>query len=176
MVPGKGPDKVITPGEENITIRGATERDRDAVVGIFNHYVHDGFAAYPEVPVTREFFDLLSHGAYSFYVLEKEAVVLGFAISRPFLPFSVFNRTALVTYFIDPSHTRRGLGGRLLDHLIQDSRARGIRVILASISSRNVQSLEFHRSHGFQESGRIRSAGIKHGKEFDLVWMQRDLE
>lgn len=45
--------------------------------------------------------------------------------------------------------------------------------LLASISSRNEQSLAFHRKRGFVECGRLRDVGVKFGKSFDVVWMQK---
>jgi len=51
----------------------------------------------------------------------------------------------------------------------------GISSILASISSRNEESIAFHRSLGFRECGRLEAIGRKWGKVFDVVWMQRML-
>jgi len=48
-----------------------------------------------------------------------------------------------------------------------------IKTLLASISSRNKESIAFHKKHGFIECGRFKDIGRKRGKPFDVVWMQK---
>jgi L-amino acid N-acyltransferase YncA len=165
----------MTRAKKNILIRDATEEDREDVIGIFNYYVENGFAAYPEQAVPPGFFSLLAHDAISFIAADNGEGVIGFAILRPFLPFPVFDRTALVTYYVADGHTGQGTGTLLLNRLVRNAQSRGIRVLLANISSRNPGSLAFHRAHGFREVGRFEGAAIKKGQNFDLVWMQRDI-
>jgi phosphinothricin acetyltransferase len=43
---------------------------------------------------------------------------------------------------------------------------------MAHISSLNEGSIRFHAARGFCECGRFRNIGIKHGRPFDMVWMQ----
>jgi phosphinothricin acetyltransferase len=80
-----------------------------------------------------------------------------------------------VTYFIHPDHTGKGLGKRLLGFLEKGALEKGITNLLASISSLNPGSVEFHQKHGFTECGRFRKVGKKKGREFDTVWMQKRL-
>jgi L-amino acid N-acyltransferase YncA len=156
-------------------IRDAEERDAGPVVRIFNYYVQHSFGAYPEEPVPVSFYAFLREGAYAFPVVEHEEGVIGFAILKPFLPFSTFNSTGSVTYFIAPEYTRSGLGTLLLNTLLDAARGRGLHILVASISSRNPQSLNFHKKHGFRECGRLERIGMKFGERFDVIWMQRDV-
>jgi L-amino acid N-acyltransferase YncA len=61
----------------------------------------------------------------------------------------------------------------MLNTLISDARKMKIKTVLASISSLNEESIHFHKKHGFLECGRFGSIGRKHGKSFDVVWMQK---
>ncbi len=90
-------------------------------------------------------------------------------------PTPAFAQTAEVTYFIHPDHTGKGLGKRLLGFLEKGALEKGITNLLASISSLNPGSVEFHQKHGFTECGRFRKVGKKKGREFDTVWMQKRL-
>jgi phosphinothricin acetyltransferase len=154
----------------------ASTDDGKAIIDIFNHYVENTFAAYPEAAVPYEFFGLfmsMSQG-YPFLVAKDgEGKVLGFGLLRPHNPMPAFSRTAEITYFIAPDHTRKGIGGKMLDRLLAEASEMGITSILASISSLNPGSLAFHKKHGFQECGRFVGIGRKKGREFDVVWMQR---
>jgi L-amino acid N-acyltransferase YncA len=150
--------------------------DQKAVIDIFNHYVVNSFAAYPDQPVPYEFFGIMmtfSHGYPAVTVKDRTGTVWGFGILRPHNPMPVFARTAEITCFIAPGMTGKGLGSLVIGYLEMEGKKRGIANILASISSRNEGSIRFHARHGFSECGRFREAGEKHGTLFDIVWMQK---
>ena len=157
------------------TIRPVADGDRDAVIGIFNHYITTSFAAYPDKPVPPAFFTTLKEGAYTFGVIESEGEIVGFGILRPFLPFATFAQTATVTTFIDPAHRHQGYGTKIMEALIQVAITKGIVMLLANISSKNSESLIFHKKSGFFECGRMYEVGFKFNELFDVVWMQKDL-
>jgi L-amino acid N-acyltransferase YncA len=155
-----------------------TEMHREPVIDIFNHYIANSFAAYPEAEVGYAFFDLFLGMARGCRVVVAKAGpgdVVGFAFLHPYHPLSTFRRTAEITYFIHPAHIWRGIGSALLENLIEGARCLGVDCLLANISSRNGDSLAFHRKHGFEECGRFKGVGRKFGEDFDIVWMQRHL-
>jgi phosphinothricin acetyltransferase len=161
---------------EEIELQDLSAADRTAVIDIFNDAIENSFAAYPEHPVSYEFFDMILHSVkgYPSATLRTPAgMVIGFGFLRPYHLIPAFRRTAEISYFIKPEYTGRGLGQRLLDHLLAGARQMEVDCIVASISSLNPPSLKFHRKHGFQECGRFLRVGRKKGTDFDVVWMQR---
>jgi len=60
-----------------------------------------------------------------------------------------------------------------LNVLIKEAKRKGFDTLLASISSLNEISLNFHLKNGFTECGRFKRIGKKFGQDFDEVWMQR---
>lgn len=160
----------------NAIIRIFRETDRIPIRDIFNRFVRESYAAYPEAEVEPDFLDHLLDSVAVFRVLEIDGVVEGFGFVRSFMPLPNFGHTGVLTYFILPEFTRKGLGTNLLDALIEAGRREGIINYLANISSRNEQSLAFHRKHGFQEVGRLLDVGVKFGEPFDIVWMQKKVE
>ena len=72
-----------------------------------------------------------------------------------------------------PKHIRQGLGSALLDLLSEQAEKMGIDSILASVSSRNPDSLKFHLKKGFRECGRLTTVGRKFGQDVDVVLLQR---
>lgn len=157
-------------------IREMQESDRDAVMRIFNHYAETGYAAYPDGPLPVQFFPHLKEGAISAIVLEGDGGIAGFGLLKPFFPFPAFKKTGMVTYFVDPGRTGKGLGTRLFLRLLDDAKKNGLKVLLANISSRNEGSIRFHARHGFAVAGTLAGVGEKFGKPFDVVWMQRTVE
>jgi L-amino acid N-acyltransferase YncA len=153
-----------------------TPADRPAMLDLFNYYVEHGFAAFAEQPLPPAFIDRLldlARGYPALAVKDRAGRLLGFGLLRAHNPLSTFAHTAEITYFLAPEHTRQGLGTRLLHELERGARNKGIRTILAGISSLNEGSLAFHRKHGFLEVGRFRQVAIKRGTLFDVIWMQK---
>lgn len=150
--------------------------DGDQIIDIFNYYVENSFAAYPENKVPYEFFQTflsLTQG-YPFIVAKDlSGKVVGFGSLRPYSPFPTFSEAAEITNFISPEHTGIGIGKRILNSLLEQARRMGVVTILASISSLNPTSLAFHKENGFAECGRFVGIGRKMGQGFDVVWMQR---
>jgi L-amino acid N-acyltransferase YncA len=155
-----------------------TNQHRVSVIEIFNFYIANSFAAYPEQPVDYDFFDRfldIARGYPAVVIKDDSETIVGFAFLHPFRPDNTFRRVAEITYFIRPEHTGKGLGTSILERFRISAKAQGIDTILANISSRNEQSLRFHRSKGFEECGRFRRIGRKFDEDFDVVWMQLDL-
>jgi phosphinothricin acetyltransferase len=137
--------------------------------------VTNSFAAYPADPVGYQFYDRFLNvtRGYPFVVIKDEpGTIVGFAFLHPYEGGPTFRRAAEITYFILPEHTGKGLGTRVLERFKTAARGLGIDTLLANISSRNEDSLSFHRKNGFEECGRFRRVGKKFGEDFDVVWMQ----
>ena len=161
------------------TTRKADDGDTAAIMRVFNYYVENSFAAYPDKHVPEAYFAAMedSGGDYPLYVAEDNAdKVIGFGMLRRHHRASAFDRTAEIGYFILPEHIGKGLGKALLARLKAEALSMGIRILLANVSSLNEKSLRFHRNNGFEECGRFRRIGAKFGKEFDVVWMQKFIE
>jgi phosphinothricin acetyltransferase len=152
--------------------------DREQVIGIFNFYVENSFAAFPDSKVSDEFFDALfklCEGYPAVTVKVDSNRTIGFGMLRAHNPLPAFSRVAAITCFLMPEYTRQGIGTSILSYLIEGARLQGIASLLASISSLNQESISFHSKNGFEECGRLREIGMKRGRLFDLVMMQRML-
>lgn len=160
------------------SIAPMSEDDRQAVIDIFNYYVENGFAAYPEKKLPYEAFDKfveMSKGFPTGSIKDRNGKTVGFGFLSAHNRTPTLSQTAQVTYFIHPDHTGKGLGKMLLRSLEKGAVEIGITNILAHISSLNPGSIRFHEKNGFKECGRFRRVGKKEGREFDTVWMQKML-
>ena len=160
------------------SISPMSNEDREAIMDIFNYYVENSFAAYPENKLPYQAFDMLLKMADGFptgTIKDQSRKIHGFGMLRPHNPMPTFSRTAEVTYFIHPDDTRKGLGNMLLRYLENGAVEKGITNILADISSLNLKSIDFHKKNGFVECGRFKNVAMKKGQLFDTVWMQKVL-
>lgn len=158
-------------------IRAVEARDWQSITAIFNHFVSESFAAYPDQPVDESFFRdrHAAHPEYPFLVAEGDEAVIGFAYLSPFHPAPTMRHSGSLTYFIHPDHTGHGLGSAFLERLLDIGRGMGITNFMAHVSSLNPGSVRFHLTRGFTECGRFANVGIKNGRSFDMVWLQKVL-
>jgi L-amino acid N-acyltransferase YncA len=161
-----------------INLKPLTKAYQKEIIDIFNYYVENSFAAYPEDKVPYDFFDrfLEMCAGYPAIVAQDENVnILGFGMLRAYNPLRTFFQTAEITYFIKPELTGKGIGKLMLEHLLHEGKKKGLTSVLANISSLNVKSINFHKKNGFKECGRFKNVCKKNDKVFDIVYMQKML-
>lgn len=162
-----------------ISFEAMTMEHGKDVMDIFNYYIENSFAAYMEQKLPYEFFEKIiemSKG-YPSYIIKDDNTqkVVGFCYLRAYYLMTVFRQTAELSYFISREETGKGIGKKALAKLEQEASNMGIKHLLASISSKNEQSIMFHRNNGFNECGRLHNVGVKKGEPFDVVWMEKDI-
>jgi phosphinothricin acetyltransferase len=161
-----------------ILLVAITIEDLAGMAGIFNHYVEHTFSTYTETPVSVAAFEELMAicpGYPALLARDESGAMVGFGILRPFSMIPAFFATAELTCYLAPGFTRRGIGTMILQALESAAGELGITSIIASISSLNEDSLQFHLKSGFAESGRLKGIGRKRGVRFDVVYLQKEL-
>ncbi|MBP2133553.1 phosphinothricin acetyltransferase [Methanomicrobium sp. W14] len=154
------------------------EDDRNGIIDIFNWYIENSFAAYPENKVSYEFFDNfleISQKYPSVSVKDEKGNILGFGMLRPHSPVRSFSHTAKITYFIKPGYTGRGIGKEMLNSLQSEGKDFGIKVVIAGISSKNTGSIHFHEKNGFLKCGIFPGVMKKNVEYIDEVWMYKQI-
>lgn len=152
------------------------EEHRKPVIDIYNYYIENSFAAFPEHKLSYSFFDMLlqaTAGYPAIVVKAEHGEVVGFALLRPYHRLPAFKRVAEITYFIKPEYTGKGIGRSILEHFTEEAPKIGIDSILACISSLNENSLSFHYRNGFQLSGTLYNIGKKFNRDFSVHLMQK---
>lgn len=163
--------------QSDIKLRPMAADDAQPVMEIFNYYVENSFAAYPQTRLPEAFYSTLlaSFQGYPNAVAVDSGKVIGFGGLRAYSPMSTFSHTAEVSYFLSPGYSAKGLGTMMLGDFIQGAREKNIETLIASISSLNDASLTFHRKHGFTVCGTLKAVGRKNGVTFDVIYMQKML-
>lgn len=161
-----------------IYLEALAREDAAEVIDIFNYYIENSFAAYPEAKLPIEFFDMLflmTTGYPALTARNDDKVLMGFGFLRPYNPMPTFIKTAEITYFVRHDFIGKGVGKALHDYLLQFGKEMGLHTVLANVSSLNEQSINFHLRNGFTECGRFKEAGEKKGQVFDIVYFQKTL-
>lgn len=154
-------------------IRLYEQNDLEQMLLIFNYFAVNSYAVYCDFPLTLYQFSKLTEQIKIGMVIESDKQIVGFGYINPFKPFPNFSRTGVLTYFILPEYTGKGLGTLLYNKLIEEGLKTGISNYLANISSKNTQSINFHKKMGFETAGLFKDVADKFGSSIDVVWVQK---
>lgn len=162
---------------EKVSFEPVSTDYKEEIIDILNYYIENSYAAYQEEKVTPEYFQhyLNIQKKYPVFVIKLSKKVIGFCYLNEYHPAESFRETAVITYFLAPGNTGLGVGKQALTLLEDEAKKRGIKHILAHISSVNEVSLSFHKKFGFTKCGEFEGIIKKNGKQFNIVWMQKDL-
>lgn len=164
---------------EALSIRTAREDDAAEIGSIYAHHVLHGTASYDTEPPSTEYMREKIHWVISsrwpFLVAEGEGGIIGYAYATQFRDRAAYRWTAENSVYVRADSLGRGVGKALLVELLVRSEACGFRQMIAVIGGAADASVRLHASCGFEEVGRIRAAGWKHGRWLDNVYMQRAL-
>jgi phosphinothricin acetyltransferase len=157
-------------------IRDVTEQDAEAIAAIYAHHVLHGTASYdtrpPSVDETLAKIRLIARAGWPFLVSEETGQVVGYAYATQFRDRAAYAWTCENSIYVHPGSQGRGLGKALLRELCRSAEEFGFRQMVAVIGGAEPASIALHAACGFQEAGRLRAAGWKHGRWLDNVYMQ----
>ena len=163
----------------NLAIRDATPDDAEAVAVIYGHHVLHGTASYdvepPPAEYRRDKIEQVIGAGWPFLIGERDGQVVGYAYATQFRDREGYRFTAEDSIYVHPEWMGQGIGGALLDALIERSVDFGFRTLIAVIGGAEAGSVGVHASRGFREVGRLHAAGYKHGRWLDNVYMQLEM-
>jgi phosphinothricin acetyltransferase len=167
-----------------VRIRDADGDDAAAICALYNATVSDTTVAWTEEHesvATRQAWLHNQHAADNPVLVaeaEVEGRVIGFASYGEFrnaTKWPGYRFTVEHTIHIDATHQGTGVGGALLEALVERATAAGLHVMIGAIDGENDGSIRFHERHGFVEVARVHEVGFKFGRWLDLVLVQRTL-
>lgn len=141
-------------------IRIAKEEDLPAIVDIFNQAIRSrnscGFTDEVDLAERKAWFadhDALKHPVYT---AELDGRIAGFGSMSPYRPGrEAMNKVAEVSFFLDFSCHRQGIGSALLKFMIRDCHRLGFKSLIAILLGTNEASIRLLEKHGFKEWGRM---------------------
>jgi L-amino acid N-acyltransferase YncA len=166
--------------DETLVIRPAGADDMPAVAAIFTPYVLDTVITFELQPLSVEDWhekqrDLEALG-WPFLVAIVDEELIGYAYVTPWRSKPAYRHTVENTIYLAPEHTGQGYGRYLLEELLTRARDADARQVIAVIADTgSPASVALHRRAGFENVGRLRDVGYKHGQWIDTVLMQSSL-
>ncbi len=100
---------------------------------------------------------------------------MGYAALTPYRPKPAFRRTVEDSVYVDRAWRGRGVGRRLVAHLIEAATTAGHHSVLARITADNSASRRLHEALGFRLVGVEEEVAFKFGQWLDVALYQRRL-
>lgn len=157
-------------------IRLAERADLPAINAIFNHYVLHSTCTLEEDLVSeaeRDAWFELQRGSYPATVALIGDEVVGWASLSKYRSRCAYRFTLENSIYVREDRRRRGIGGALLEDLIDRARELEVHSIVAGIESSQEGSIALHEQHGFVTTAHLREVGFKFRQWLDVVFMQR---
>ncbi len=163
-------------------IRPAVRADMPHVREIYNYYVTNSVVTFDEKRWTHkqwvDKFDYLHKLKLPFLVaVSPTGQILGYGMVSPWTGKSGFRYTVENSIYLGQAATGKGLGRALLEALIEECTALGIREMVAVISDKGAEaSVALHERLGFVEVGRMGRVGFKFGRWLGTIYLQKSLK
>ncbi len=153
-------------------IRLASEGDLRRIVEIYNASIPGRLATADTEPVSveqrRAWFG--AHGPRRpIWVEERAGRVDGWASLTDFYGRPAYGATAEVSIYVAPATQRRGVGRRLMEHVLAAAPGIGVTTLLGFVFGHNAPSLALIESYGFARWGTLPRVAVLDGIERDLV-------
>ena len=157
---------------ESSFIRFMTADDWPAVSRIYGEGIAGGNATFEQTIPDWPAWDA-SHLVVCRIVAEYEGEVIGWAALSPISKRAVYRGVAEVSVYVANSAQRQGVGGLLLDKMIEESEVEGFWTLQGGIFPENTGSLRLFESRGFRLVGTREKIGQMNGKWRDTVLVER---
>ena len=165
------------------TVRSATLRDADGILGIYAYYVRETAITFEyEVPSPAEFTGRMESvmARYPYLVLEEDGEILGYAYAGVFKGRAAYDWACEMTIYLKHGLSGHGYGRMLYEAMERELKAMGITNLYACIGypvtedeylTRN--SADFHAHLGYRLAGTFHQCGYKFGRWYDMIWMEK---
>jgi len=163
-----------------ISLRDAFPSDLPAITTIYRESVLNGVASYELVPPEQDemaarFSAITGQGYPYIAAIDEGGNLLGYAYASAFRTRPAYRWMVEDSIYLGPEARGRGIGRLLLTELIQRCSDLGFRQMAAVIGGAHPASIALHRALGFEDTGRLKATGYKHGRWLDTMIMQRAL-
>jgi len=153
-------------------IRNMRDNDASAVLEIYRQGLDSGEASFETEPPDWAKWQLKYH-PFCRLVWDQDGEVLGWAALAPVSARHCYRGVAEVSIYVAASAAGRGIGGRLMGAVVDESESNGIWTLYSSIFPENEATLKLHLNHGFRKVGIRERIAQQHGRWRDTLILER---
>jgi ribosomal protein S18 acetylase RimI-like enzyme len=135
--------------QKQLTIRKATPKDWNKILPLFKQLYHDDIG--PNLKNT--FTKLTKNNENITLIAEQNQKLLGALIANYYMDLDWEGKTAkLQAIIVDQKHRNKGIGKKLLQHLLTQAKQNNCRAITARVNRKNKIARLFYEKLDFEEA------------------------
>lgn len=150
--------------------------DLPQILAIYNEVIRTSTAVYTELEFDashgQAWFEAKLASGYPFVVERDASGVTGFGSFGEFRAWPCYRASVEHSVHVRSDCRGRGIGRRIVRHLMERARALDKHVMIAGIDADNAVSISLHESLGFTVVGHFHEVGFKFGRWLDLKFLQ----
>lgn len=164
-----------------VNLRKAELSDSYAICDIYNFYIQNSVVTFDEntmeVGQWEEKLQYLQKQKLPFIVaVSDSSELLGFAYVAPWRQKSAYRTTVEDSIYLRPASTGKRIGTKLLEKLLIEAKAAGVKEVVAVISDSGADSsVRLHEQFGFKKQGHLAKVGYKFDRWLGTILMQKSL-
>lgn len=160
----------------DVVLRPFAWSDVPALTAIYRYYVDETVITFetepPSEAVMADRFGKMRDLGHPLIVAEQAGEAVGYAYASFYRPRAAYRFTCEDSIYLSRDVIGQGIGARLLERLLEESRAAGFKQMIAVITAERANSVRLHEKAGFRHVGRYDAVGYKFDRWLDIVHMQ----
>ena len=159
-----------------IVLRPATAADAAAICRIYNQGIEDRLATLEtelRTPDERRQWLAARGPRHPVFVAETDEMVVGWSSLNVYNPRPAYQYVADLSIYIERGWRGKGVGRRLLEHLIEQARALGYHKMMLSAFPFNASGVALYERMGFTRAGVFHEMGQLDGRWVDTLVMEK---
>ena len=166
-----------------MVIRSAAAEDAKRLLEIYAYYVENTAISFEyETPSLDEFRRRIESTLekYPYLVIEEDGIIRGYAYAGVFKGRAAYDHCCEVTIYLDRDSKGKGYGRALYQALEEALRKVGVINLYACIADPisedpylTKDSEYFHRHMGYEKAGEFHKCGLKFGRWYNMIWMEK---
>ena len=167
-----------------MNIRIARLDDAKRLLDIYGYYVTNTAVSFEyEIPSEEDFCGRIENTLkkYPYLVAEEDGKIVGYTYASQFHSRKAYLYGAELSIYVDREYRGKGIGKRLYreiqDILIKQNVLTAYACIAETENNEDLYltdaSIKFHLQDGFEITGRHVRSGLKFGRWYNIVWMEK---
>jgi L-amino acid N-acyltransferase YncA len=159
-----------------IVLRPATAGDAEAICRVYNQGIEDRIATLEtelRTPEERRQWLAARGPRHPVYVAEAEEIIVGWSSLNVYNPRPAYQYVADFSVYVERGWRGKGVGRRLLEHLIEQARALGYHKMMLSAFPFNASGVALYERMGFTRAGVFHEMGQLDGRWVDTLIMEK---
>lgn len=161
-----------------MSVRMAVKEDLPQILEIYAPYVLETAVSFEyTVPTLEEFTVRFQNITKQFpwLVWEEQGKIWGYAYASAPFTRAAYQWCAAASIYLHPQVQGKGIGKRLYQALEEILTIQGYRKLYAVVTTANEASVAFHQAVGYTHLVTFSDCGVKFGKLYGTVWLEKDL-